>query len=287
MPRGTPIKAIGIALLVLFCQTLSLSGGKAEWLQREAKAAAENPPGGTPQASTRPAVTPGGWPPVPLIYVANGDSFGPFLQRRLSKNQIKATLREGERCKPKDRDIWLVAVTDFEDKMVEVYYTPDRTTPRLREGRLMEMSVADVHDYDHEDKPPAPMTDEEKAKALTPYRQVSHPDRPFGKELETPAPNYFPFPAPRARADQPAMTDNELVNLIDFARMKFPLYATDDPFCAIRMGGLAEESKAAKDLFIVCLGSRDEGGGYMVVRRTGADLKVAEQGGWVDSLLGD
>ncbi len=151
---------------------------------------------------------------VPIVYNFR------FEHPQLTSDQVERILAWAAPSCPPGQRVWFIYATanwpDEEGRsaMACVYFTPQRQTGRVREGRhawydegrarLVE-KFRDSGLFDEENDGPAWLK-------LPEYCQVSDPHRPFTDALEIPDLKLMPF-------DQPdGLSEEELVALVDFVR---------------------------------------------------------------------
>jgi hypothetical protein len=248
--------------------------------------AADHPDGeGATNRPGQPSSHPTTRPDVPVVYT----SFGRF--HRLTPEQTKLILDTAMESRPKDRDIWFVAVQYIGTYRVwaMVCYTPDESSPRVRRGWFSDIHVRREAAVVVWKKPDGGRSVDvvygrnDKLEMIRPgqYVQVSRPGKPFGQKLEVPATADLPFPAPfyppavTGDGEVKRLDDEGLVRLVDFARSVFKPRDGDDPICSVVGTG--------DDLFGVAQGVSDWGGDFIHVRRKGEKFEVTASGGWADA----
>jgi hypothetical protein len=137
---------------------------------------------------------------IPIVYL---DYESP---RRLSPEQTQIVVRAAAQARPKDRQTWFVLVLCNSKPYwnISVYYSPDKSSARVRRGQCARISK----DF------PDP--------ALVSYVLVSQADAPFGEKLDVPGGADLPLRVSSKEGKAPApMSDEELAALVDFARPIF------------------------------------------------------------------
>lgn len=176
------------------------------------------------QLSSRPAPGPGikatppheiagpaSRPSVPVVYSERG------FANALSSQQLADVLEKAELWRPKGTTVWFFFVRRHYHPLlsletyltVTIYYTPDRSSPRIRKGRFATYNMTwSLGDNPHLDEP-----------QIHGYVQVSPSRQPFGSELQVPAPAYRPFVVGRNFGGAPvSIRDEQVIQLVDFVR---------------------------------------------------------------------
>ena len=166
---------------------------------------------------------------VPIVY--QSERFTPIP---LTPQQIDEFVSIASKAMPTGPSVWFILVrrnSKHDGELsynVTVYFTPDETTARLRQGRYLHLSnwankLAKVIEkaFGERSKDPsvaAPKIHEtDWTKRLRSYYQVSISNQPFGKELDAPEDSLLPFDVPVG------FTGDEVIDIVDFVRSD-PLY---------------------------------------------------------------
>jgi len=156
------------------------------------------------------------WPSpqkVPIVYDETGEP------DQLTLEQRKKILAEARIHAPEGRGIWYIHVnrnriywwSRKRSWLVQVYYTPDSATSRMRKGRYVSCSDSLIALRKRAEGQPD-LANAIRDKWLNTYTQVSLPNKPFGAKLDIPTKRLWPFKQPED------FTDKEIIELVDFAR---------------------------------------------------------------------
>jgi hypothetical protein len=231
---------------------------------------AQSDPGASSSHAPGASDKPGANVITPVVY-APRDTDSVFSgPAALSPAQIATVLNAAAKASPGARP-WFALVTHSETSWLTwrhslsaiVYYAPDRDGRRVRRGRCCVVHRTLTSD-----------------RALTfPYAQVSEPGTVFGESLEVPELRSLPFFLPlRDHDDRPAMSDEDLAELLDAARSGLrrddgtPDHWKYDPVERIEeRGGRVE----------VHFGWPPHGGPVAFLERTAGGFRYAGTGAWV------
>ena len=220
---------------------------------------------------------------VPTLY-ARTASRTPVAPGRWELILATARRKDG-----RDEPIWCVGVeiSYASECRATVYYPPERSSPRLRTGRAVQVWVVRNGLFWGEDKV--------QFAGLREYVDVSPADRPFAAAAGVPVPppaafRDTPFPRPKFRPSllttgkevggerRVPMADEMVIRLVDAARAAFdPPSSPEDPLCYIAVKG--------RDTYLVARGVWDFSGEavYFEARPDGV-LKQTGGVGWSGSL---
>jgi len=199
---------------------------------------------------------------------------------QLTAEQCNQILDYAEPLAPKAQRVWYIQVSKNTKSPIDgnpywkvtLYFTPETATKRLRKGKGICVSSDFVA----------------KAALLAPsktpydYVMVSLPDDPFGNDLLTPSTAVWPFARPSG------FTDEEIIEVVDFARFKQLLEVPPPNFMAGVRGSLGTVPSVLaigrdKDGTITVYFCRDEPGGpgYLIkCKRTDGKLVYLGKGDW-------
>ena len=248
--------------------------------------------------STEPLATGGNSPAaearrVPVVLHSR------FNPTPLTDEQMCEILGEARRLAPRGKDVWFILLKsngEYEGALrycVNVYFTPDIATARLRKGRYIGLGggFEEIREiiqklFDAEDQAArqgdSHTTKERQFVRLHEYYQVSLCDEPFGDDLGAPSGTLLPFAAPEG------VSDVEVVEVVDFARTNPAVQPRPNTFpVPSRFNGSAPViGIERKDGMIEILCGVSEGmlsgmGELMQCKKEDGTLKVVALGQWV------
>ncbi len=168
----------------------------------------------TTAPASRPVVVP---TDVPIVYGPRYDGLSGGVP--LSDQQIKTLLDRASECCPQGQRIWFIYALanwdmgDRREASVEIFFTPESQTARLRKGRFMRtvdrlpgLVAARLREFWPSATAPA------EPEPLPEYWQVSRADHPFTGEPGVPRGSLIPFPRPEG------FTEEEVIEIVDFVR---------------------------------------------------------------------
>jgi hypothetical protein len=178
---------------------------------------------GSRVATTAPATQPVPAPAdVPIVYGPRHHL--PPGDPPLSAEQLQTILQRAQARCPEGQRVWFIhALANWDmgerrEASVEVFFTPETQTARLRKGRFIRyvdrspelMAAVEALLREWDGGTTAPRAPE----PLPEYWQVSRPDHPFTGQPGLPRGSLIPFPAPEG------FTEDEVIEIVDFVRSK-------------------------------------------------------------------
>lgn len=159
-----------------------------------------------------------------------------FKPTPLTDGQMDEILDDARQMAPKEKDVWFILLKNNSERdgvlryNVNVYFTPEFATARLRKGRYIGLGggIEEIREILRKLFPESEGGDqgarqndsriakERRFERLCGYYQVSQRDEPFGNDLGIPRGTLLPFAAPEGFAD------DEVVDLVDFIRTNPP-----------------------------------------------------------------
>ena len=158
----------------------------------------------------------------PVVYSRRRAGLG---HPALSDEQIATILQASADRKPEGKAIWFIyALANWEVKgqregTVEVFFSPDSQTPRLRKGEFFRMTTKPIPKQTASKDVPPTMPANPRDAGPGPsneYWQVSQRDEPFEAGLQVPTPDLLPFTRPDG------FSEEDVVRLVDFVRSSPP-----------------------------------------------------------------